>query len=98
MPAIKKRPFEDEDAEFSNIIKGQIKRQSIGTQEALGRRVGTCKATTTKKVNNPETLTVEELRLYVKHLNITPQEITALIYGKEKSTQATGANFKVFIS
>lgn len=84
MPKIK-RKFEEEDKEFTNIIKAQIKRQGIGTQERLALRVGGCKATTQKKINNPETLTAEELRKYIKHLNIQPAEVLAFLYGKEKA-------------
>ncbi len=88
MPRIRKS-FEDENRTFSNIIKAQIIRQGIGTQENLGRKIGECKSTTTKKINQPDSLTIEELRMYVKHLDIKPQEVLELIYGKEKSARTS---------
>lgn len=90
MPKIKKFDFEEEDEEFTTIIKAQIIRQGIGTQESLARRVGSCKATTVNKINHPKALTVRELRKYVKHLDIKPAELLDLIYGKEKAPEIFG--------
>lgn len=78
MPRIKRTASE----EFSDIIKSQIKRQGVGTYENLGKRVGTCKATTAKKINEPDSLTVDELKRYVKALKIPPEDVLAFIYEK----------------
>lgn len=79
--------MKETNKEFANIVKGQVRRLGIGTLENLSKRMGVCKATIVRKVNNPETLTVEELQRFVIILKLKPEEVLSLIYKGNYSTE-----------
>lgn len=74
--------YQSADDRFTRIVKAQMIVHNQN-QETISKKVGNCKKTTNLHINNPETMTVKELREYVKVLRIEPKEISALIYGKE---------------
>lgn len=73
--------YQAADEKFSRVLKARAVLNGL-TLEGLGKRAGECKSTTVHKVNNPAKLTVEELRSYTKALELAPDEVLLLIYGK----------------
>lgn len=74
--------YQSANDRFSKLIKAQMIMHNQN-QEQLAKRTGTCKKTANLHINNPEVMTIRELREYTKALGIEPKDITALIYGKD---------------
>lgn len=73
--------YQQADEKFTRILKARLVLNNQ-TCEKLSKKVGGCKKTIVTKINNPSRLTVEELRNYTKALDIEPEELLFLIYGK----------------
>lgn len=84
MAKVHLQSFDKENEKFALLIKSQQIRRAIRTQHDLAKLVNSSYMTTNKKVNNPETLTVEELRTWIITLDIKKEDVIDFIYGEEK--------------
>ena len=78
--------FSKANKAFADELTCQQIRLRLGTQARIAKKIGTSAKTVNKKLNNPETMTVEDLRAYIELFELTPAMVINFIYGKELKT------------
>lgn len=72
--------FSELNKTFSDRLWGNLRITRKST-DLLAKKSGKEIRTVRRKLNQPESMTVSELRLYVKELNISPREVLKFVYG-----------------
>ena len=87
MPRIKLSEAEEQKRFLGRVICSNMQRYGI-TRENLTKRAGICKSTHFKRVSDPDTMTLGELKIYIHALHISDEDLLYALKG-EKSEKET---------
>lgn len=87
MAKVRLQRFDKFNENFTNVIKGRQFMRGIKNQIQLSKLVGRAYSTTNKLVNQPEAMTIEDLRNFITVLDLKKDEVVAFIYGEELDDQ-----------
>lgn len=83
MAKVKLSKYEDINESFANLLKGKQHMRGIKTQSEISKLVGKAYSTTNKLINQPEEMTIEDLRNFIAVLGLKKDEVIAFIYGEK---------------
>ena len=83
MPRVRTSEVEEQRRFLGSIIKANMQRHEVDC-DSLMKRTGIKRSTHFKRIREPDTMTVGELKQYVKVLGISDEDLIYCLKGGEK--------------
>lgn len=83
MPRVRTSEAEEQRRFLGSVIKANMQRHEVDC-DSLMKRTGIKKSTHYRRIREPDTMTVGELKQYVKVLGISDEDLIYCLKGGEK--------------
>lgn len=83
MPRVRTSEAEEQRRFLGSVIKANMQRREVDC-DSLMKRTGIKKSTHYRRIREPDTMTVGELKKYIKVLGISDEDLIYCLKGGEK--------------
>ena len=88
MPRIRQYAEKYSNEDFLREIRSKQGYYNLRTQEELGNAMGIPKSTMRKRLINPESLTIQDLRSMIRVLNLSPVAVLKFLGWSDKAIKS----------
>ena len=88
MPRIRQYEEKYSNEDFLREIRSKQGYYNLRTQEELGNAMGLPKSTMRKRLINPESLTIQDLRSMIRVLNLSPVAVLKFLGWSDKAIKS----------
>lgn len=88
MPRIRQYAEKYSNEDFLREIRSKQGYYNLRTQEELGNAIGLPKSTMRKRLINPESLTIQDLRSMIRVLNLSPVAVMKFLGWSDKAIKS----------
>lgn len=88
MPRIRQYAEKYSNEDFLREIRSKQGYYNLRTQEELGNAIGLPKSTMRKRLINPESLTIQDLRSMIRVLNLSPVAVLKFLGWSDKAIKS----------
>lgn len=88
MPRIRQYAEKYSNEDFLREIRSKQGYYNLRTQEELGNAMGLPKSTMRKRLINPESLTIQDLRSMIRVLNLSPVAVLKFLGWSDKAIKS----------
>lgn len=88
MPRIRQYAEKYSNEDFLREIRSKQGYYNLRTQEELGNAIGLPKSTMRKRLINPESLTIQDLRSMIRVLNLSPAAVMKFLGWSDKAIKS----------
>ena len=88
MPRIRQYAEKYSNEDFLREVRSKQGYYNLRTQEELGNAMGLPKSTMRKRLINPESLTIQDLRSMIRVLNLSPVAVLKFLGWSDKAIKS----------